>query len=148
MADFYPHADLFLRAVFLAVPGGILRAKGASGVDLLRGFGHGDYFVISSWGTFDRKGIFGREVYFDSLSMFAAFLLAGRWLEVRLRDRTAGALENVLNRLPDSVLQRQDDGQFARVALRRVVLGDALKVLPGEAFPADGVIVRGAYPGR
>lgn len=117
--------------------------QGRISMDLPVALGMAITFVISSWGTFDPKGIFGREVYFDSLSMFAAFLLAGRWLEVRLRDRTAGALENVLNRLPDSVLQRQDDGQFARVALRRVVLGDVLKVLPGEAFPADGVIVRG-----
>jgi Cu2+-exporting ATPase len=32
-------------------------------------------------------------VYFDSLTMFVFFLLTGRWLELRLRDRTAGALE-------------------------------------------------------
>lgn len=117
--------------------------QGRISMDLPVALGMAITFVISSWGTFDPHGIFGREVYFDSLSMFAAFLLAGRWLEVRLRDRTAGALESVLNRLPESVLQRQEDGRFERVALRRVAVGDVLKILPGEAFPADGLVLAG-----
>ena len=75
--------------------------------------------------------------------MFVCFLLAGRWLEIRLRDRTAGALDAVLNRLPDSVEKQQADGTFARVALRSLASGDVLRVLPGEAFPADGVILKG-----
>jgi cation transport ATPase len=66
-------------------------------------------FVISTLGTFDPSGPFGQEVFFDSLTMFVFFLLTGRWLELRLRDRTAGALEAVMNRLPDSVLRQQPD---------------------------------------
>lgn len=116
---------------------------GRISMDLPVALGMALTFVVSSLGTFQPEGIFGKEVFFDSLSMFAAFLLAGRWLEVRLRDRTAGALDAVLNRLPDSVLQRQADGSFARVALRRIAVGDVLQVLPGEAFAADGVIEQG-----
>ncbi|MDH0371243.1 cation-translocating P-type ATPase [Comamonas aquatica] len=100
-------------------------------------------FIVSTIGTFAPEGIFGQEVFYDSLTMFVSFLLAGRWLEVRLRDRTAGALDAVLNRLPDSVEKRQADGSFERVALRRIATGDVLRILPGEAFPVDGVIVRG-----
>ncbi|MEY4138026.1 MAG: hypothetical protein RLZZ371_208 [Pseudomonadota bacterium] len=100
-------------------------------------------FLVSSAGTFDPKGIFGREVFFDSLTMFVFFLLAGRWLELRLRDRTAGALEALMNRLPDSVLRRNADGQFERVPVRRLQAGDVVRVLPGEAFPADGVLLEG-----
>lgn len=101
-------------------------------------------FVVSMAGTFDPTGPFGREVYYDSLTMFVFFLLSGRWLELRLRDRTAGALEAVMNRLPDSVERRTADGSFERVATRRLQLGDVVRVLPGEAFPADGVIVAGS----
>lgn len=100
-------------------------------------------FIVSSIGTFYSEGVFGREVFYDSLTMFVCFLLTGRWLEIRLRDRTAGALDAVLNRLPDSVEQRQPDGSFVRVALRRIAVGDVLRVLPGEAFPADGQILQG-----
>jgi Cu2+-exporting ATPase len=100
-------------------------------------------FVVSSAGTFDPAGIFGHEVFFDSLTMFVFFLLTGRWLELRLRDRTAGALETLMNRLPDSVLRCKSDGQFERVSVRRLQAGDVVRVLPGEAFPADGVLLQG-----
>lgn len=113
-------------------------------MDLPVALGMAITFVVSTAGTFDPSGIFGKEVYYDSLTMFVFFLLTGRWLELRLRDRTAGALEAVMNRLPDSVERRDDaTGTFARVATRRLVVGDTIRVLPGEAFPADGCITAG-----
>ena len=100
-------------------------------------------FAVSTAGTFEPLGIFGREVYFDSLTMFVFFLLSGRWLELRLRDRTAGALEVLMNRLPDSVARRVGDGTYERVPVRRLVAGDVMRILPGETFPADGVVLQG-----
>lgn len=100
-------------------------------------------FAMSTAGTFEPNGIFGHEVYFDSLTMFVFFLLTGRWLELRLRDRTAGSLEALMNRLPDSVERALPDGSFERVAVRRIVAGDILRVHPGETFAADGVVHRG-----
>ena len=100
-------------------------------------------FVVSSMGTFDPAGPFGKEVYYDSLTMFVFFLLSGRWLELRLRDKTAGALEAVMNRLPDSVERRLPDGGWERVTVRRLQAGDVVRVLAGEAFPADGQLVHG-----
>ena len=100
-------------------------------------------FVVSSLGTFEPGGLFGREVYFDSLTMFVFFLLTGRWLELRLRDRTAGALEALMHRLPDSVQRWSTASEWERVSVRRIRVGDLLRVLPGEVFPADGVVVKG-----
>lgn len=100
-------------------------------------------FMVSTVGTFDPQGTFGGEVYFDSLTMFVFFLLAGRWLELRLRDRTAGALEALMNRLPDSIARQCADGTFESVAVRRLHTSDVIRVLPGETFPADGVVLQG-----
>lgn len=100
-------------------------------------------FAVSTAGTFEPQGVFGREVYFDSLTMFVFFLLAGRWMELRLRDQTAGALEALMNRLPDSVLRQRPDGQFERVPVRRLAAGDVIQVLAGETFPADGTLLLG-----
>ena len=113
-------------------------------MDLPVALGMAITFAVSSLGTFEPNGIFGAEVYFDSFTMFVFFLLTGRWLELRLRDRTAGALEALMNRLPDSVERRSADGTFARVAVRRLGAGDVIRVLPGEAFPADGHILQGS----
>lgn len=100
-------------------------------------------FVVSMLGTFEPDGVFGHQVYFDSLTMFVFFLLTGRWLELRLRDRTAGALEALMHRLPESVQRQSAAGGWERVSVRRVRVGDVVRVLPGEAFPADGVLLRG-----
>lgn len=100
-------------------------------------------FVVSSIGTFEPTGPFGAEVFFDSLTMFVFFLLLGRWLELRMRDRTAGALEAVLNRLPDSVRKRLPGGQWDLISIRRLAVGDVIEVLPGEALAGDGLVVAG-----
>ena len=113
------------------------------GMDLPAALGMAIAFAVSTAGTFDPDGPLGHEVYFDSFTMFVFFQLTGRWLESRLRGRTAGALEALMNRLPDSVERLGADGTFTRVAVRRLVAGDVVRVLPGEAFPADGVVIEG-----
>ena len=106
-------------------------------------------FVASTAATFDADRPLGHEVYFDSLTMFVFFLLSGRLLELRLRDRTAGALEALMRRVPRRVERQQgDERHYERVAVRRLRAGDVMRVLPGEAFPADGAIIAGAKPGR
>jgi Cu2+-exporting ATPase len=100
-------------------------------------------FVVSTLGTFEPQGPFGAEVFFDSFTMFVFFLLTGRWLELRMRDRTAGALEAVLNRLPGSVRRRLPDGRWALISIRRLQVGDVIEVLPGEAFAGDGLVLVG-----
>jgi Cu2+-exporting ATPase len=113
------------------------------GMDLPVALGIVITFAVSTAATFDPAGPLGAQVYFDSLTMFVFFLLTGRWLEARLRDRTAGALEALMNRLPDSVERLGADGRFTRVAVRRLAAGDVVRVLPGEAFPADGTVIEG-----
>ncbi len=100
-------------------------------------------FAISSAATFETEGWWSAEVYFDSLTMFVFFLLTGRWLEQRLRARTSGALDNLMQRLPDSVQRQLPNGEFEQVVLQRLKVGDLVRVLPGQAFPADGLIESG-----
>ena len=119
-----------------------LRQRSIS-MDLPVALGIAITFAVSSAATFEPHGWWSKEVYFDSLTMFVFFLLTGRWLEQRLRDRTAGSLDALMQRLPDSVERQLGDGSFERVAVRRLVTGDLIRVLPGEAFPADGTLVSG-----
>jgi Cu2+-exporting ATPase len=100
-------------------------------------------FVASSGATFAPGGAFGHEVYFDSLTMFVCFLLAGRWLTLQAQHRVAAALEDACARLPSDVRRVEADGAFAMRPLSSVVVGDRLRVFTGEAFAADGVLVDG-----
>lgn len=100
-------------------------------------------FVASTGAAFQPGGVFGHEVYFDSVSMFIAFLLGGRWLEMAARHRAAEALEASLGQLPAVVVRVRADGSTESVSAQRVQPGDVLRVPVGEAFAADGVLTRG-----
>lgn len=143
--------------LFAATPfyGGAWRAirHGRIGMDVPIALGVLVTFIASTGATFDtiapgQTSAWGREVYFDSLTMFVTFLLVGRSLEQRARRRAAEALESVLHRLPESVervAQGQDEAaeQAELVAPARLRVGDTVRVFAGQAFPADGVVVRG-----
>jgi Cu2+-exporting ATPase len=90
------------------------------------------------WSTLTGRG----ELYFDAVGMFALFLLTGRYLERRARERTAAATAQLVNLLPASCLRLQD-GQPVRVLLAELAVGDRLQVPPGALVPADGRIVEG-----
>jgi Cu2+-exporting ATPase len=86
-------------------------------------------------------------VYFDSLTMFVSFLLAGRLLELRARHRAAEDLEQALARCPKPPATHRD-GSWERVSVQRLAPGDVVRVPVGQAFPADGVLLQGQHPGR
>ncbi|MGE0099738.1 MAG: heavy metal translocating P-type ATPase [Hydrogenophaga sp.] len=98
-------------------------------------------FLASSAATFDPSGPWGSEVWFDSLTMFVFFLLGGRYLEHKARDRTAGALDSLMNRLPQACERRGAAGAFETVSIRRLVPGDVVRISAGQAFPADGELL-------
>lgn len=98
-------------------------------------------FVASSAATFDPTGPWGAEVWFDSLTMFVFFLLGGRYLELKARDRTAGALDHLMNRLPDVGDQQQADGSFKTVSARRLAVGDVVRVPAGQVFSGDAELL-------
>jgi Cu2+-exporting ATPase len=101
-------------------------------------------FAASSAATFDPGGAFGAEVYYDSLTMFVAFLLGARWLEMRARHRAAASLEQALARLPEQALRVRADGSTEVVSVHRLAAGDRVRVALGQAFPADGVLLEGS----
>ena len=47
-----------------------------------------------------------------------------------------------MNRLPDQVVRQVGD-QWQRVSIRKLVVGDVIEVLPGQAFAGDGVLMAG-----
>lgn len=107
-------------------------------------------FIASTGSAFGGQAIFGHEVYFDSLTMFVTFLLTGRWLESRAREKVTQSLESLCLRLPEAVERAVDTqavdlpaAQTESVALSALQHGDKVRVAVGQAFPADGQILAG-----
>ncbi|TMH31430.1 MAG: cadmium-translocating P-type ATPase [Betaproteobacteria bacterium] len=113
------------------------------GMDVPVALGIAVAFVASSGAAFDPAGVFGHEVYFDSLTMFIAFLLGGRYLEMRARHRAAISLENTLGSLPQTVMRVAADGSVESVSAQQLLRGDIVRVPVGQAFAADGILTQG-----
>ena len=117
--------------------------QGRIGMDLPVVLGIAITFVVSSGATFDPGGVFGHDAWFDSLTMFVAFLLGGRYLALAMRNRVAAALEDAITRVPDQVRRIEADGRVTAIALAQLRHGDHVRVLAGEAFAADGPLLAG-----
>jgi Cu2+-exporting ATPase len=86
------------------------------------------------------------DVYYDSVTMFIFLLLCSRYLELVARRKAASALEKLQNTLPASA-SRMDGYPASRnttvVPAVQLGEGDIVLVKPGEAIPADCVVVEG-----
>jgi Cu+-exporting ATPase len=82
-------------------------------------------------------------VYFEPAAVIVTLVLLGQVLELRARQRTRDAVKALLGLSP-TIAHRVDDATDGDVPLEHVVVGDSLRVRPGEKVPVDGVVVEGS----
>jgi Cu+-exporting ATPase len=82
-------------------------------------------------------------IYFEAAATITALALLGQVLELRARERTGGAIRALIDLAPKTARRLRADGGDEDVALEAVVVGDRLRVRPGEKTPVDGVILDG-----
>ncbi len=80
--------------------------------------------------------------YFDSSTIIIGLVLLGRWLEMRAKARTTGAIRRLIGLSPDTA-RLVVDGVDREVALETIQVGDLLRVRPGDTVPVDGILVEG-----
>ncbi|MDQ4125711.1 MAG: heavy metal translocating P-type ATPase [Actinomycetota bacterium] len=83
------------------------------------------------------------ELYFETAVLIIAFLALGRWFEARAKARAGTAIRALLE-LGAKEARVLVDGREVMKPLAQVVVGDLVKVRPGEKIPVDGEIVDGA----
>jgi Cu+-exporting ATPase len=83
------------------------------------------------------------SVYFEAAAVITVLVLLGQVLELGARDRTSGAIKALLGLAPKSARRVRASGNDEDVALEHVVVGDLLRVRPGEKVPVDGEITEG-----
>ena len=82
-------------------------------------------------------------VYFEAASMITVLVLLGQVLELRAREATSGAIKALLDLAPKTARRVKDDGSDEEVSLDAVVVGDHLRVRPGDKVPVDGIVLEG-----
>jgi len=83
------------------------------------------------------------EIYFDSVTMFIFFLLAGRFVEMSVRQRNLSATEALARSLPATVARIAKDGSTKRVDLGSIEKGDLLSIAKGAVIPVDALLASG-----
>lgn len=85
----------------------------------------------------------GHEVYFESAAFVTVFVLLGDAMEEQMHNNASNALAKLIDlQAKDAEVER--NGEFVKVPLDQVKVGDIIRVKPGEKVPVDGVIVDGS----
>ena len=85
----------------------------------------------------------GHEVYFESAAFVTVFVLLGDAMEEQMHNNASNALAKLIDlQAKDAEVER--NGEFVKVPLDQVKVGDIIRVKPGEKIPVDGVIVDGS----
>ncbi|MEO8108058.1 MAG: heavy metal translocating P-type ATPase, partial [Actinomycetes bacterium] len=91
--------------------------------------------------TFTSSG--NEEIYLEVASVVTVFIVAGRYLERRAKQRSGEALRALLSLGAKDVAVLRD-GTETRVPIEELAVGDVFVVRPGERIATDGVVVEGS----
>ncbi|MGY1641252.1 heavy metal translocating P-type ATPase [Geodermatophilus sp. SYSU D00703] len=112
-------------------------------VALGTGVAYGYSAFVTLWPAAAERWGLPLHVYFETSLVILALVLAGRWMEGRARKRTASAITALVGLAPRTARVLRD-GTEVDVPVERVVVGDLVRVRPGEKVPVDGVVTDGA----
>jgi Cu+-exporting ATPase len=83
-------------------------------------------------------------VYFEPAAVIVTLVLLGQVLELRARSQTSSALKALLGLAPKTARVVRGDGREEDIPLEHVMVGDHIRVRPGDKVPVDGVVLDGA----
>ncbi|MBV8978321.1 MAG: copper-translocating P-type ATPase [Alphaproteobacteria bacterium] len=81
-------------------------------------------------------------VYYEAAAVITVLVLLGQVLELRAREHTSGAIRALLNLAPKTARKITEVGE-EEVPLESIVIGDKVRVRPGEKIAVDGVVTEG-----
>ncbi|MBO0891524.1 MAG: copper-translocating P-type ATPase [Acidothermales bacterium] len=108
-------------------------------VALGTGVAYGYSAFVTLWPAAAERAGLPLHVYFETALLIVALVLMGRWLEARAKRRTADAIRALVGLSPKTARVLRD-GTETDVPVERVVVGDLVRVRPGEKIPVDGVV--------
>lgn len=112
--------------------------------------GVGAAYVYSLFATF-LPGIFpveyrtgdGVGTYYEAAVVIITLVFVGQVLELRARERTGDAIRALMDLAPKTARRVLPDGTEYDAPLENIIVGDVLRVRPGDSVPVDAVVVEG-----
>ncbi len=81
--------------------------------------------------------------YFEASAVIVTLVILGDFLQLRAMGQTGKAIQQLLDLAPNLAWRLRGDGTEEQVPLEIVVVGDRLRVKPGEKVPVDGTVLEG-----
>ncbi|MEV4709315.1 heavy metal translocating P-type ATPase [Actinoplanes sp. NPDC049316] len=97
---------------------------------------------VTLWPAAAERAGLPLHVYFEISVVVLALVLLGRWMEARAMRRAGAAIRALMDLQPPTARVVRG-GVDTEVALAEVVVGDLVRVRPGEKVPVDGVVTEG-----
>ncbi len=80
--------------------------------------------------------------YFDVSTIIIGLILLGRYLEAKAKAGTSEAIKKLMS-LQAKTARVVRDGKEVDIPIDQVIIGDIIRVRPGEKIPVDGVVIEG-----
>ena len=120
--------------------------RGATNMNTLVALGTGVAYgysaLVTLWPAAVERWGLPLHVYFETSLVIIALILMGRWMETRAKKRTASAIKALVGLAPKTARVIRDDVE-RDIPVGDVVVGDLVRVRPGEKVPVDGVVTHG-----
>lgn len=119
----------------------ILTLKDLSpGMDTLVSLGTISAFSYSIYLAFFTN--YNSHLYFETASLLITFVLLGKYLEDKAKQKTNKAIEKLIGLRPKKVLVLRD-GKEVSIEIDQLNKGDISLIKPGDSVPSDGIIIEG-----
>ena len=82
-------------------------------------------------------------IYFEAAAVITVLVLLGQVLELRAREKTSGAIRALLDLAPKTAVRVTPAGSDETVQIDSILVGELLRVRPGEKVPVDGTLTDG-----
>ncbi len=82
-------------------------------------------------------------VYYEAAAVITVLVLLGQVLELSARERTGGAIRALLDLAPKTARRIGAGGADEDIPLDRILVGDCLRIRPGDSVPVDGTVAEG-----
>lgn len=81
--------------------------------------------------------------YFEAAAVIVTLILLGQVLELKARSQTGTAIKSLLGLSPKNARRVNADGVEEDVPLDQIIIGDKIRIRPGEKVSVDGIILEG-----
>lgn len=97
------------------------------------GLGHNDMEMVHKYHM---------DLYFESAGTILTLITLGKYLEARAKAKTSEAVSKLMELAPKTAIVVRNAVEI-EVPVSEVVVGDIIRVKPGQSVPVDGVIIEG-----